>query len=46
MKKKLGRLWQEIAKVLRWILRNRSLLKTVLRLGVLLYKLIGYVEGK
>lgn len=46
MKKWLDSLWQEIAKVLRWILRNQSLLKTVLRLGVLIYKLIGYFESK
>lgn len=44
MTRAFGRLWQEITKVLRWILRNQSLLKAVLRFGVLIYKLIGYFE--
>lgn len=46
MEKKLGSLWQEITKVPRWVLRNRSLLKTALRLGVLIYKLIEWIEDK
>lgn len=46
MKKQLGSLWQEITKVLRWILRNQALLKTVLKFGVLIYKLLGWFEDK
>ena len=46
MKKWLGSLWQEFTKVLRWILRNQSLLKSALRLGVLIFKLIRWFEGK
>lgn len=46
MTNQLGSLWQEITKVLRWILRNRALLKTVLKLGVLIYKLLGWFENK
>lgn len=43
MKKKVfGRLWQEITRVLRWILRNQSLLKLVLKLGYIVYRLIGF----
>jgi len=42
--KKPGRLWQEITKVLRWILKNQSLLKLALRFGELIYKLIKYFE--
>ena len=46
MKKSLGSLWQEFTKVLRWILRNQSLLKSAMRLGVLIYKLMKWFEGK
>lgn len=42
MKETFGRLWQEITKILRWILRNKALLKAVMRLGVIIYRLLGY----
>ena len=43
MVKKLGRLWQEIAKVPRWILRNQALLRFVLRVGFYIFKILKYI---
>jgi len=45
MKESFNRLWQEIAKVIRWILKNPSLLKKVLRLLYLISKLIEYFDN-
>jgi hypothetical protein len=44
MRKQFGSLRQEIAKVLRWILRNRSLLRLVLRVGYYIYSLLKHLE--
>ena len=44
MKKWYGRLWQEIAKVLRWILRNQTLLRFMLRVGFYIYKILKHFE--
>lgn len=46
MKKWLDSLWQEITKVLRFVLKNPSLLKMVLRLGYLICKLLEYHDEK
>lgn len=39
-----GRLWQEITKVLRWILRNRALFRVMLRVGVYIYKVLKHID--
>jgi len=44
MKKGFGRLWQEIAKVPRWLLRNQALLRFVLRLGLYIYKILKHID--
>ena len=44
MKKRFSRLWQEIAKVLKWILRNQSLLRLVLKVGYYIFKLLERIE--
>jgi hypothetical protein len=43
MKNWFGRLWQEVAKVLRWILRNRALLRFMLRVGFYIYKILKHI---
>lgn len=44
MKKWFGRLWQEIAKALRWILRNQALFKVILRVGFYIYKILKHIN--
>jgi hypothetical protein len=44
MKRKFGKLRQEIAKVLRWLLRNPSVLRLVLRVGFLIYSLLKHLD--
>ena len=41
---KLDSLWQEITKVLKWLIKNRALLKMVLRLGFIIVKLLEHIE--
>lgn len=44
MKKTFCRLWREITKVLKWILKNQSGLKLVLKVGYFIYKLLERIE--
>lgn len=44
MKNWFGRLWQEITKVLRWILRNQALLRVALRVGAYIYKVLKHID--
>lgn len=46
MKGTFDRLWQEVIKALKFLMRSPSLLKTVLRLGFLIYRLIEWYEDK
>jgi len=44
MGKAFCRLWREITKVLKWILKNQSLLRLVLRMGYFIFKLLERME--
>lgn len=46
MKGTFGSLWQEVIKALKLLMRSPLLLKTVLRLVFLIYRLIEWYEDK